>query len=275
MRTLAKPQKLQLSGAGSELSQVKTFQFDELKAADLVIDAVYKGGKLGHSGDDPLQQLLGVGIGGGFRYLGSQSLKGVVRLCVLYSTLADPDWPDALYPETGRFIYFGDNRRPGHSLDDTKRKGNRLLSRVFAELHLHQRGGIPPFLIFTKVGGGRDIAFRGLAVPGAPSVTETEDLAAIWRTSEGQRFQNYRATFTILDVPRVSRAWIEDIRGGHTDSGHAPEPWGEWINSGRYRALEAPKTVAFRSKAQQLPNEPRRMALLSRLVCHRTFKCGH
>lgn len=30
MRTLPRPQKLQLSGAGSELSGVKTFQFDEL-----------------------------------------------------------------------------------------------------------------------------------------------------------------------------------------------------------------------------------------------------
>ncbi len=146
--------------------RASTFRFSELNAADLIIDAVYQGGTLGHSGDDPLQKLLGVGIGGGFRYLGSQSSSAGVRLCVLYSTLVDPDWPDALYPETGHFVYFGDNRRPGRGLDDTKRKGNQLLARVFAALRLSERKGIPPFLIFTKVGAGRDVAFRGLAVNG-------------------------------------------------------------------------------------------------------------
>jgi len=248
------------------LRNAKKISFAELTTADLVVDAIYEGGTLGHSGDDPLQQLLGVGIGGGFRYLGSQSGPAGVRLCVLYSTLADPDWPDALYPETGRFIYFGDNRRPGHGLHDTKRNGNRLLSRVFGDLHLRQRTKIPPFLVFSKVGDGRDAVFRGLAVPGAPNLTETEDLAAVWRTSDGQRFQNYRATFTILDVPYLSRAWIEDIRGGHLQSAHAPHQWIDWVESGKYRALEAPKTLAFRSKAEQLPVGARRIALLTRLV---------
>jgi hypothetical protein len=257
---------------GGGVLGIKTFRFDELGAVDLVVDAVYQGGTLGHSGDDPLQQLLGVGIGGGFRYLGSQIAAPGVRLCVLFSTLADTDWPDALYPETGRFIYFGDNRRPGHGLEDTKRKGNRLLSRVFAELHDGKRDKIPPFLVFTKVGGGRDIAFRGIAVPGAANVTETGDLVAVWRTTDGRRFQNYRATFTILDVPRLSREWIDDIRAGDFDTKHAPDAWSEWVATGRYRPLEAPKTVEFRSRAQQLPSQPRGVALLNTLV---TFFKSH
>src|SRR4051812_5368935 len=120
-------------------SVARIYDFHELRAADLAIDAVYRAGKMGHSGDDPLQQLLGVGIGGGFRYLGTQAKASGVKLCVLFSTLSDADWPDALYPETGRFIYFGDNRRPGHALHETKRKGNSLLRRVFSDVHSGHR----------------------------------------------------------------------------------------------------------------------------------------
>ena len=43
-----------------------------------------------------------------------------------------------------------------------------------------------------------------------------------------------------------------------------------WIDTGHYRPLEAPKTIVLRSKAQQLPVEPRRVALLNSLV--RFFK---
>jgi Restriction endonuclease AspBHI N-terminal/Restriction endonuclease len=257
---------LNTSSFDLEMNTVRTFEFAELTTADLIVDAVYKGGTKGHSGDDPIQQLLGVGIGGGFRYLGSQSSKKGIRFCALYSSLADPDWPDALYPETGRFIYFGDNRKPGHNLDETKRKGNRLLAQVFSDLHLNKREQIPPFFVFSKVGAGRDIAFRGLAVPGAHNVPETEDLAAIWRTSEGRRFQNYRAIFTILDVPKVTRSWLDGISSGNCDSAQAPDAWLEWTESGRYRPLEAPRTIAFRSKAQQLPGDPQKLVLLNHLV---------
>src|SRR5579862_6773435 len=90
-----------MSGRENTLDRSTTFRFESLKTADLVVDAVYNGGVLGHSGDDPIHQLLRVGIGGGFRYLGSQTARGRVHFCVLYSTLDDSDWPDALYPETG------------------------------------------------------------------------------------------------------------------------------------------------------------------------------
>lgn len=253
---------------GSAVERSAAFSFEELKTADLVVDAVYSGGSFGHSGDDPIHQLLRVGIGGGFRYLGSQTSSGRVHFCVLYSTLADSNWPDALYPETGRFIYFGDNRRPGRKLEDTKRKGNRLLSRVFDDLHAKRRGEIPPFLIFTRAGSGRDVIFRGIAAPGAPNLTETEDLAAIWRTTAGRRFQNYRAMFTVLDIPVASRAWIEDLCAGRGSAEHQPFAWTEWVRSGRYKELAAPRTATFRSKVEQLPSDTRRSAILARLVEH-------
>ena len=33
------------------------------------------------------------------------------------------------------------------------------------------------------------------------SFTATADLVAVWKTTKGQRFQNYRAVFTVLDAP--------------------------------------------------------------------------
>jgi hypothetical protein len=59
-------------------------------------------------------------------------------------------------------------------------------------------------------------------VPGAQGLPATADLVAIWKTSQGERFQNYRATFTALDVPVVERAWINDLMKS-TPSGHAPK----------------------------------------------------
>lgn len=95
-------------------------EFEELAEADLLLDAVYRGGEFNDVRDDPLHRLLGVGNQGGFRFRGSVK-QDLVRVCVLYSELTDPDWPDELRPESGRFIYYGDNKKPGHELHDTKR----------------------------------------------------------------------------------------------------------------------------------------------------------
>ena len=116
----------------------------------------------------------------------------------------DPDWPDFIDVYTGVFRYFGDNKKPGHDLHDTPRRGNRLLQSCFTALHNPTGQGvkIPPFLIFTKGQKGRDVVFRGLAVPGVEA-DPADDLVAIWRSKKGERFQNYRAKFTILDTGTV------------------------------------------------------------------------
>ena len=74
------------------------FRSNELEDADLVVDAVYEGGRKGNAGDDPLPALLGVSNQGGFRYRGS--IRNL-ELVVLTSTLNDPDWPDELDRESG------------------------------------------------------------------------------------------------------------------------------------------------------------------------------
>jgi hypothetical protein len=89
--------------------------FGELATADLVLDRVYQGGKLGHAGDDAIGKLVPVGNQGGFRFNGSVT-KGTVRLVVLYTSGAEVDWPDHIEPTTGDFTYYGDNRKPGKQL---------------------------------------------------------------------------------------------------------------------------------------------------------------
>jgi len=49
--------------------------------------------------------------------------------------------------------------------------------------------------------------FSSLAMPGVEA-DPANDLVAIWRSKKGERFQNYRAKFTILDTGTVSREWI-------------------------------------------------------------------
>jgi hypothetical protein len=172
---------------------------------------VYQGGRKGQSGDDPIGRTIpGAGNQGGFRLVGNWSEPNIA---VIYSSLDDPDWPDSLDVYTGVFTYFGDNKKPGFALHDTPRCGNRQLQRCFDIVHNApgDRVTVPPFLIFTKAGEYRDVIFRGIAVPGVEGGA-VDDLAAIWRSKKGQRFQNYRAMFTVLDCQLIAREWIDDLR---------------------------------------------------------------
>ncbi|PYX55540.1 MAG: hypothetical protein DMG76_17885 [Acidobacteria bacterium] len=100
---------------------IRQISFGDLSIADLIVDAIYKGGSANNAGDDPIAKLLPCGNQGGFRFCGSTTLPGC-RMAVLFSTFNEPDWPDLLEPETGRFMYFGDNRQPGHELHEAWRQ---------------------------------------------------------------------------------------------------------------------------------------------------------
>ena len=109
----------------------KEIGFDQLTGAGLSVDALYRGGSAGNAGDDPLCKLLPCGNQGGFRVTGSTA--GKIKMCALYTDLAQADWPDSLDSHTGLFTYYGDNRHPGHGLHD--KTGNRLLRNTFGALH--------------------------------------------------------------------------------------------------------------------------------------------
>lgn len=239
--------------------------YDKLSESDLVVDQVYEGGTKGNAGDDPVCRVLpGIGNQSGFRAAGRGPNK---RFVVLFSMGDHPDWPDTIHLSSGRFTYYGDNRTPGKELHDTSKRGNVLLRDVFENLHspMPQREMIPPFLVFTRfptANSRHSVQFRGLAVPGYPGIPATEDLMAVWKTTNGQRFQNYRAEFTILDVPKVDREWITDLSKSNPLSNNAPPVWRDWIEKGVYRPLEAPPTTKIRTVEEQEPqNELQRRIL--------------
>ena len=137
-----------------------------------------------------------------------------MKYVVLYTSGHNIDWPDTIDEETGIFKYHGDNRTPGNDLHDTKKGGNLILKNLFDLLHSNQRQLIPPIFIFEKhptKESRRSVLFKGLCVPGSNQIDSASDLVAIWKTSDGKRFQNYLAYFTILDVARINRRWIEDL----------------------------------------------------------------
>ena len=240
-------------GAVTEWGKVA---FDDLPRADLVLDRVYEGGVAKNAGDDPIGKLVPVGNQGGFRFAGSVR-RGGVKLMVLYTSGGEVDWPDHLDPTTGDFTYYGDNRRPGRELHDTPRGGNLLLRSMFEDAHdsAESRRRVPPILLFEKTGHGRDVRFRGLLVPGSSRLRSDEELVAIWRTTLNQRFQNYRAHFTVLRTHKVTRRWIDSVLDGDPLGPGCPREWKAWVRSRIYLALEAPRTVQIRSRAEQLPDE--------------------
>lgn len=231
----------------------KEVSFDELASSDLVVDATYKGGTAGTFADDPLSKIMGCGNQGGFRIVGNVEHP---KFAVLYSSLNDPDWPDALDYQTGLFVYYGDNKNPGHELHDTPKKGNLLLQRCFDAINSLQnkRMKVPPFFVFTKGAEGRDVVFRGLAVPGSNLLRPSEDLVAIWKTKNKNRFQNYRAYFTILNVPVISRSWITELKRNGTLGSNCPMTWRNWVENGKYDALQSEPSLTYRKKMEQLPS---------------------
>ncbi|MBB6247736.1 hypothetical protein HDE80_002793 [Rhodanobacter sp. A1T4] len=237
---------------------------DELESCDLSIDAVYEGSRSGNAGDDPLGALLGVSNQGGFRHLGKRETP---RLLVITTSMSEPDWPDHLDPETGVFTYYGDNRHPGLDLHSTRRWGNVMLRDLFARAHSEpsQRKKVPPVFVFQNTGTYRYTRFLGLAVPGGSGLSVTQDLVATWHHARGERFQNYRATFTVLNATRIARSWISSLRDGTNETRDAPKEWISWVNGGQPTALRALPTTVIRTKQEQLPDQPEDVQMLRRI----------
>jgi hypothetical protein len=249
----------------------KIIAHKDLKTCDLVVDAIYEGGSVANVAADPLSKLLpGIGNQGGFRAAGRGDDK---KLVVLYTSGEDTDWPDSLDLNTGQFDYYGDNKSPGHELHDTGPGGNRILRRVFDLLHGPSEGrrSVPPFFVFRKyptAASGRSVQFLGVAVPGFRGLPATSDLVAVWKTSSGERFQNYRATFTVLDIPVVYRSWLDELANDNPCSPNAPGAWMNWVSKGQYEALVSTPNTIIRSLSDQMPKTPEKSAILRAIWNH-------
>lgn len=154
--------------------------FKDLANSDLIIDCIYQGGKNKNIGDDPLAKLFPCGNSGGFRRVNRKDGSGLPAYVILYTSMEELEWPDYLDEETGIFRYYGDNKKPGNDIRNTKKNGNILLEQVFSILNSNDLSNMPPFFVFKKVSkeSGRDIQFLGLAAPGNPKISPDRDLVA-------------------------------------------------------------------------------------------------
>ncbi len=234
---------------------MRIFTNDQLDDADLIVDAIYEGANDGGIAREPIHRLLGCANLGGFRPVGTGDDK---RLVALYTTGENRDWPDRIDLNTGQFVYYGDNRTPGHELHDTPVGGNQILRRVFGLLHaeLPERELIPPFFVFAKhptIRSKRSVQFKGMAIPGHPALSARQDLVAEWKTTRRQRFQNYRAVFTILNAPVIKRDWLLELAAGNATGGASPPAWMQWVATGRREPLTSEPTTVVRSNEEQRP----------------------
>lgn len=246
---------------------MREIPFSELPKADLIVDCVYQSDREAPKGAlaaEPLSKLMRVGNLGGFR---PRKGKAGTIFSVLTSTGVEPEWPDSLDVFSGIYTYFGDNRKPGHEMHDTKQKGNLLLRDSFemaTSNRSEDRLRCPVFFIFEWAGRARDHVFRGMAIPGSESSRSGEDLIAVWRTSGGQRFQNYRARFTILNDGLISGKWLRDsTEAGELliDHPNAPEKWKLWVEKARVEPLRAEQTE-HRSISDQTPKNEIEISLI-------------
>lgn len=233
--------------------------FDNLEGADLIIDCIYEGGNQGNTSADPLSKLFPkCGNLGGFRKVNREDGSGKPAYVVLTTTMSELEWPDYIDEETGIFRYYGDNRKSGRTITNTKPKGNELLENVFKILNSQESlDDIPPFFVFRSTGQGRNFKFLGLAAPGNPNISPDRDLVAIWRTMDGNRFLNYESYFTILDTGKepITQEWLKSLIQDHDNNlEHAPDAWNNFIVNGRngIKALKAPRIHQIPSKEKQM-----------------------
>jgi hypothetical protein len=258
-------------------------QYEQLKESDLVVDQIYHTGPgVGKAGEPIAKLMPGAPNSSGFRISGGGAVGKVehrrVKYAALHSTGKNNDWPDFIDNTFGRFTYFGDNKKPGRELHSTQRRGNLFLRNIFEDLHSGNRIAIPPCFVFISTGHKHDVQFKGLAIPGVEDIGANGDLLAIWRTKDNQRFQNYKALFTILDVPVIDRKWIKDLAAADDlypcrNMDNAPDVWKQWIDKGVYNPLLSPEVNRFRTKEEQLPTTKDEIKLLN-LIENFCLKCA-
>lgn len=90
---------------------------------------------------------------------------------------------------------------------------------------------------------GRDVVFRGLAVPGAVNENHSDILEVITHEKTVAIIENYQAILTILDAKTIKRSWIEDLHKGNPLTENAPDAWLEWVHTGEYIPLIERRTI--------------------------------
>ncbi|TPI09913.1 restriction endonuclease, partial [Mesorhizobium sp. B4-1-3] len=86
--------------------------------------------------------------------------------------------------------------------------------------------------------------------------------------STATRFQNYRARFTVLDAGTIPRQWLDDIINDADVMVHAPQAWKTWRETGQFRALRSHRSVPWRTRIEQHPEDHEGRAIVARVHEH-------
>lgn len=239
---------------------MRQIPFEEARDSDLIVDAQYLSGRVGNLQDEVISKIMSVGTQGGFRPRGRNERKD---FCVLVTSMEDKLWPDNIDIYNGKFTYFGDNKTPGNEIHD--KDGNKILKYAFEQYHLGNLNNVFPFFVFKQLRNSfRDVQFLGLAVPGHPNINSKSDLVAEWGIENNERFQNYKATFSILDIPTISREWIQSLIDSDEKVELRPEAYDNFVNTGKYQLLTINRpAVEVKSKEQQLPSTESDLKLIN------------
>lgn len=247
----------------------KIVKYEDIPKQEYInIDTIYQNGGY----QDAMSLLMRVRNGGGFR-----PCKGKAYY-VIHSTKSDVDWPDYLDNEIGLYTYYGDNKEPGFELHS--KMGNNFLKDIYDKLSYGTREDrlkIQPIFLFENNKENKGVQYKGLLVPGFPNVNEKEFLVAMWASKGNkERFQNYKALFTVLDPSegsidkpndeRMNLKWLEDIKSGKCyDSIYAPISYKRWVDSGKYTPLESKRLSEIRNKEEQLPHDALKKKMLKHI----------
>ena len=244
------------------------YKFEELKEAPLIIDAIYEGGEAANFSAEPLHVLLP-------KMMNQKGIRPCLRkdinlpaYVVIFTTTDELEWPDHLFLEEGLFRYYGDNRRPGQDLNSTN--GNKLFCRIFELLEQKDYSNIPPFLIFEKIKNSKDVKFLGIGIPGNQDAkNKDENLISIWKSKGNDRFQNYLAYFTLIDIKneKISKNWLNELISNHDLAiENAPKFWRKFVETGLVDVLKPQRTSEIRSKKEQLPANEKDLKMLNKIT---------
>lgn len=268
------------------MEEISNYTFDIFKKItksdrhkySLFIDAIYRADpSKPNLSAEVLSKLLGVKNQGGFRYLGKTASPNLV---VLFTSGDDLYWRDEIDGSLGLLLYYGDNKTPGTDLHKTKLHDNEILRYIFrlaASTSIEDRKRLPVILVFKKANNTRDVKFLGLAVPGIKGRPQKEWLTAVWGSNRnGDRFQNYKSYFTILDTSSGSAAadghginleWINDIEQGKAfESPYAPKEWIKYVLLKNYSPLTAKTEKNIKTKEEQLPLENKKQMVMLKVL---------
>jgi hypothetical protein len=202
----------------------KVINPENLKTCDLLYNARYKS-RSGNLSDEAIANIFPVGNRGGFRKSVQKDKERTVNFVVIFSTFRIEEWPDSLYANDSKFIYYGDKKGAGN-ITSTKKGGNKFLLDVEKSLNDGRKDLIPPIFVFTSVENSRDAFYKGMAVPS----TDRDFLQLVKIESESGSLENLKADFDILKID-ASRLWINDLLNGNKDSVHTPTEFMKWKES--------------------------------------------